>query len=190
MTKRNLTWLIIIAVIAMVLDQTAKLLIVRSLGTSGSSIRVIGDFMTFVLTFNRQGVFGLPIARGVSYFVFPLLGILLVVMFASRSQHFGFVLSYGLILGGAFGNLIDRLFRPQGVVDFISIRLAPLGIKWQIVNPWFIWNIADGCLVVGIILLLVFEIFTGKQRTAPGVPQPAAGSEPAGQSRQPEAGGR
>jgi signal peptidase II len=181
MTKRNLIGLIIIAVVALAIDQISKLLILKYVHP-GDSVRVIGDFTTFVLTRNKAGVFGLNFGRGLTYFVFPALGILLVVLFASSSQHFGFTTSYGLILGGAFGNLIDRVFRPAGVVDFIQWRLAPLGIKWSLVNPWFVFNFADMCLIVGIILLLIFEIAAGRRNAnAPAV----APSSAVGQSADP-----
>jgi len=174
MSKRNLALLITIAVLALGIDQVSKLLIVGSLQTPGNSRPVLGNLVTFVLTFNRAGIFGLNFGRGLTYFVFPILGIMLVLLFAGSSQHVGFTISYGLILGGAFGNLIDRLFRPRGVVDFISVRLAPLGIKWPIVNPWFVFNVADSCLVIGIILLLIFEVFaSGSRIDAPDAETPS-----------------
>lgn len=176
MRNRRLTQLAITAVAALIVDQVTKYWVVKALKNPGETIYVIDDFLSLVLTYNRQGIFGLPIAPGISYFFFPLLAIALVILFASTSQHFGFTFSYGLILGGAFGNLFDRLFRPEGVVDFICVRLAPIGINWQIVNPWFIWNIADGCLVVGVMLLLIFELIRPRTRQAQmttSVEQPA-----------------
>ena len=168
MTRRNLALLIIIALTALVLDQVSKYLIVHFLKSPGHSVRVLGDFLVFILTYNPKGVFGLNIAPGVSYYILPLIGIFLVIFFARTSQHRGFIVCYGMILGGAFGNLIDRVFRHGGVVDFAQFSLAPIGIKWPIVNPWFIFNVADSCLVIGIILLLIFEI-VGAQKPVPGL---------------------
>ncbi|MEO0108944.1 MAG: signal peptidase II, partial [candidate division WOR-3 bacterium] len=120
MTKRNVTLLLLVALAALVLDQVSKYLIVRYLQHPGNSTQVLGRFVIFELIYNRAGVFGIQFGRSLTYLIFPILGILLVILFASSAQHPGFSVCYGLILGGAFGNLIDRLFRPQGVVDFIS----------------------------------------------------------------------
>jgi signal peptidase II len=168
MTRRNLILLIIIAVAALIVDQVSKALIVHFLRTPGHSVQVLGSFLTFVLTYNPKGVFGLNIAHGIGYYILPLFGILLVIFFARSSQHRGFTACYGLILGGAFGNLIDRIFRRGGVVDFAEFYLRPIGIKWSLVNPWFVFNVADSCLVVGIILLLIFEMASA-QKPAPDV---------------------
>jgi len=163
MTKRNLVMLIIIALVALALDQVSKVLIVHFLKFPGQSVRVLGNFLVFVLTYNPKGVFGLNIAPGISYYILPFIGIILVIFFARTSQHRGFIVCYGMILGGAFGNLIDRIFRHGGVVDFAQFSLAPIGIKWPIVNPWFIFNVADSCLVIGIILLLIFETISARK---------------------------
>jgi signal peptidase II len=163
MTKRNLVMLIIIALVALLLDQVSKYLIVYFLKSPGHSVRVLGNFLVFVLTYNPKGVFGLNIAPGISYYILPFIGIILVIFFARTSQHRGFIVCYGMILGGAFGNLIDRVFRHGGVVDFAQFSLAPIGIKWPIVNPWFIFNVADSCLVIGIILLLIFETISARK---------------------------
>jgi signal peptidase II len=176
MTKRNLTLLLAIALLAMVVDQVSKLLILQSLRYEGNQVPVLGELVKFVLTLNKQGVFGLALGRGLTYFLFPLLGILLVIVFASSARHAGFTSCYGLVLGGAFGNLIDRLFRHRGVVDFISVKFFHfrIGNTWIGMDRWYTFNVADSCLVVGIVLLLAFELFTRKPQ-----PQPASETAPA-----------
>ncbi len=57
------------------------------------------------------------------------------------------VTSFGLMAGGALGNLIDRLFRDGVVTDFVDLR-------W-----WPVFNVADSCLVIGAILLTVYTLF-------------------------------
>jgi signal peptidase II len=175
-TKRNLAVLAAVTALALAIDQVSKLLVLRALVAEGRSVKVMGNFLVFALSFNRHGVFGLPISGGLSYLIFPVLGILLIILFARSSQHVGFTISYGLILGGAFGNLIDRLFRPQGVVDFISMQFVHfrVGDTWLGMDRWFTYNVADSCLVVGVILLLIFEFFSAKSR-----PQVSAASEAA-----------
>jgi signal peptidase II len=165
MSRRNLIVMLAIAIAALAIDQVSKILVIGALKHPGGSIRVIGDFLTFVLTYNPAGVFGLNIGRGLTYVVFPVLGILLVILFARSSQHLGFIVSYGLILGGAFGNLIDRIFRPRGVVDFISFQFFQLRLGQRQIgmDRWFTFNFADTCLVFGIILLMVFEVLSSRR---------------------------
>jgi signal peptidase II len=76
-----------------------------------------------------------------------------------RSLAWGAAL--GLVLGGAMGNLVDRLFRPPGpfrgeVVDMISL-FDPHGQVWPV------FNIADSSLVVGVLLAVWLEL-TGRRR--------------------------
>jgi len=191
MTRRNFVLLIIIALAALVVDQVSKGLIVHFLKVPGHSVRALGDFLIFILTYNPRGVFGLNIAHGIGYYILPLFGILLVIFFARSSQHRGFIACYGLILGGAFGNLIDRVFRHGGVVDFAEFYLAPIGIKWRLVNPWFVFNVADSCLVVGIILLLIFEMTSARKPAPEMKPQmntDGHGPEPENPSSKPQTG--
>lgn len=60
-------------------------------------------------------------------------------------------MDHSLILGGGVGNIIDRIFRPLGVVDFIDVRFYGLfGLE-----RWPTFNIADSAIVVGGILLII-----------------------------------
>ncbi|GHU59666.1 lipoprotein signal peptidase [Spirochaetia bacterium] len=63
------------------------------------------------------------------------------------------------IMGGGLGNLIDRIFRPDGVVDFVSVKFyGILGFE-----RWPTFNIADASIVVSVIILLLTIIFSPKQ---------------------------
>ena len=62
-----------------------------------------------------------------------------------------------VVLGGGVGNFIDRLFRPQGVVDFIVVRVYGfLGFE-----DWPVFNVADSAIVCGMIALFVSVVFLG-----------------------------
>jgi signal peptidase II len=100
------------------------------------------------LTFNTGGAFGL----GGSAIPFLALGALaLVVVMATvgdAARHGPTAVALGLVLGGALGNLADRVFRDPGllrgaVVDFIDLR-------W-----WPVFNLADSGITVGCVLLLI-----------------------------------
>jgi signal peptidase II len=110
-------------------------------------VSIIGS-VRLALTTNRAGAFGL----GGSYVPFLALGALaLVIWMATTGEATKRPLASaaaGLVLGGAIGNLLDRMFRSPGflrgaVVDFVDLR-------W-----WPVFNLADAAITCGCILLLV-----------------------------------
>jgi signal peptidase II len=126
-----------------------------------------GDF--FYLThFRNTGVAfslgnDLPDAVRQALFVFlPLVVLLGLAVFSWRDrtlnawQRWGL----GLILGGGLGNIIDRIFRPDGVVDFLSFR--PFGfLGW---DRFATFNVADSAVSVGG-ALIVLSLILGRRRT-------------------------
>jgi signal peptidase II len=115
------------------------------------------------LSFNSGAAFG--VGRGLAPVLVPL-GILLVLVLlglgpsATTTRAGGIAL--GLVLGGALGNLGDRLFRDHGgsVVDFIDLQ-------W-----WPIFNIADAAISCGVVLLLVTGWWGTGQRSDPAEREP------------------
>lgn len=74
----------------------------------------------------------------------------------------------GLILGGGTGNLIDRIFRPEGVVDFISVNMYGLfGME-----RFATFNIADSAITIGEILLVIGILVSEFQKPGIGPQQP------------------
>lgn len=111
----------------------------------------------FDLTFNSGAAFG--IGHGVTPFieaavVVVLIGFLLFGRRAARSASWPVIVSLGLVIGGAAGNLADRFFRhipghPGAVIDFIAA--ARVGQH----DWWPVFNVADSCIVVGVIILVL-----------------------------------
>jgi signal peptidase II len=102
------------------------------------------------LTINSGAAFGLGRGLGPVLIVAGL-GVTVVLVIAARSVSLGRggTLALGLVLGGALGNLADRLFRDQGgVVDFVDLQ-------W-----WPVFNMADVAISVGAVLLA----FTARER--------------------------
>ena len=68
-----------------------------------------------------------------------------------------------LIVTGTLGNFLDRLFNDGGVVDFLSVYPLGMGHDWGItrwsLDPWPTFNIADCCLVIGVISLAIYLLF-------------------------------
>jgi signal peptidase II len=144
--------LIIPAVAAVVVaaDQATKSWALHSLNPYLP--RHVAGPVNWVLTYNRGAAFSLgtgvtPIVEaGV---IVMIVGLLAFSRRASRSGSWPVSVGLGLLLGGAVGNLIDRLFRhipghPGAVVDFIQ------GVSW-----WPVFNVADASIVVGVIVLLL-----------------------------------
>ncbi|GHO85923.1 signal peptidase II [Dictyobacter formicarum] len=149
------------AIIAIVLDQWSKALVVRNM-TVGSEIPfpIFGHNLVFDYIHNSGAAFGM-LSGGNGSIVLAILiavAILVVGYLYSRMLNTGslaYKLVFGLILGGAFGNLIDRLVHSGYVVDFVSFRIPEI-------NYYFaIFNVADACISVGVALLFIMVLFGG-----------------------------
>jgi signal peptidase II len=138
------------------LDQWTKQLALDGL-SDGSVVRILGGLIYLDLTFNPGAAFS--VGTGLTW-IFPIIAIAIsatILWFARQLRSWPWALALGLVLGGAVGNLIDRLFRAPGpfrghVVDFISV-FAPAGEKFPI------FNIADSALTVGVVLAIALELF-------------------------------
>ncbi len=152
--------LAIAAVIVVGLDQLTKQLAISGL-SDGRPVRLLGGAIYLDLTRNSGAAFS--IGTDVT-FIFPLIAVVVVggiLWFARHLRSWPWALAMGLVLGGALGNLVDRLFRAPGplqghVVDFISV-FAPAGEKFPI------FNTADSALFCGVVLAIVLE-FQGRRR--------------------------
>jgi signal peptidase II len=80
-----------------------------------------------------------------------------VVWALLREQDRWQKLAYALILGGAIGNIVDRV-RFGAVADFIRFHLEPVGSDWS----FYVFNVADAGISIGVALLLIRAFFTGK----------------------------
>jgi signal peptidase II len=138
-----------LALLVVVLDQTTKRLAEDKLEKSGMRsvpLPVVGDYVRFTYVENRGAAFGL-LQDQTAFFVF--VGILVVGVIAASYRYlprsgFRLHLALGLQLGGAIGNLIDRI-RQGYVVDFVDFGYHS--------NWWPVFNVADSAIVVGVALL-------------------------------------
>jgi signal peptidase II len=158
--------LAVAAVLAVSLDQLVKHLSTENL-TEGEPVRILGGLIYLSLLRNSGAAFSL----GSDYtWVFPLVTVAVVTwigVLARRLRSVPWALALGLVLGGALGNLTDRLFRAPGflhghVVDMFSF-FGPYG------EYFAVFNIADSCLSVGVVLAVLLEL-TGRQRDGTRIP--------------------
>jgi signal peptidase II len=157
---RAVTVLGVTAVIAVALDQWVKYLSTEHL-TEGEPVRILGGLIYLSLLRNSGAAFSLGSGHTWVFPVITLVVIGWIVWMGTRLRSVPWAVSLGLVLGGALGNLGDRLFRAPGpfqghVVDMLS-AFAPYGEKFAV------FNIADSCLTVGVILAVLLEL-TGYQR--------------------------
>jgi signal peptidase II len=150
---------LIVAILVVLLDQVTKLVIVRKLAIC-DRVDVWGDLLKITHIRNSGAVFGMMKGAGAYFTFFSIIaaGVLIVVLFFSRTASRLAKISLGLVLGGAVGNLIDRL-RYGAVVDFIDV-----GVNQQIRWPCF--NVADLAITVGVILLMIRSIKAPRRHVA------------------------
>lgn len=154
-----LSWLLL-SLLVIALDQASKFIAIDALTPIGSIV-VIPGFLNWTLAFNPGAAFSfLADEGGWQRWLFALLAIGVSAVLAfwlarTPRQDWRSAAPLALIIGGALGNLIDRL-RLGHVVDFIHVHYA----QWN--YPAF--NIADSAITVGAVLLIVFGLRA--QRTA------------------------
>lgn len=139
---RRMAVMATVAAVALTLDQVTKSLAERDL-TNGP-VHLVGS-LSLTLTYNRGAAFSL--AQGLTGWLI-VVGIVLVIVLLLASRRlpsFPAAVAVGLMLGGAVGNLSDRVFRGNhgAVIDFIASRY------------WPTFNLADVSIVVGAILLVI-----------------------------------
>lgn len=161
------------------------------------SIEVIPHHLNFTLAYNKGGAWGLlqdqPEAIRMPFFLcVSVLAILFIVSLYGKLHPGQRALTWGLplVLGGALGNLSDRITR-SSVIDFIDYRadwvmsmnrtLAKLLGDWSLTDHWPTFNVADIAICIGVGLMGV-DMFTSRRGTElhPGQPAVAGASQPPG----------
>ena len=151
-----LTGLVILA------DQITKAIIVALIPIYTVGANIFGDLLRIVHVANTGVAFSLgdsmPLAiRRILFAIIPLIVIVLVIVVYFRNDEFNSVQRWSIcgIIGGGIGNIIDRFFRAEGVVDFIDVKFFGIfGLE-----RWPTFNVADAAVVVcGIILIVSFLI--------------------------------
>ena len=135
----------------------------------GQSIPVIGDFLRLTFIENPGMAFGIEIGGRLFLTLFSLcasIGIFYYI-YHIRKEAFVVRLTLAMILGGAIGNLIDRIFYGVifgeaplfygKVVDFIDVDFFHIDFLWIHMNRFAVFNFADASVSTGIVLMLLFH---------------------------------
>ena len=149
--RRRLVGVIaLVAALALAADQVTKALALEHL-RENVAVPVLGELLQLRLVFNPGAAFS--IGTGVTWLL-TLVAVVVVVVVARVARGVGsrgWALALGLLLGGALGNLVDRLTRPPGfarghVVDFLELP------------RWPVFNVADAAISVAAVLIVVLAL--------------------------------
>jgi signal peptidase II len=147
--RKKILVLLGVAVLAYLLDLVSKMIVVAKLEHE-EPIEIFGDWLKFDAIRNAGAAFGIGEAFTVIFTAIAAIVIIVIVRLARKLYSLPWAIALGLLLGGALGNLTDRVFRAPGVfegavVDFI----APAHFA--------VFNLADSAIVCGGILIVILS---------------------------------
>ncbi|MET9389168.1 signal peptidase II [Streptomyces sp. NPDC006624] len=147
--RRRIAVLFAVAAFAYALDLISKMIVVAKL-EHHPPIEIIGDWLKFEAIRNAGAAFGFGEAFTVIFTVIAAAVIVVIIRLARKLYSLPWAIALGLLLGGALGNLTDRIFRAPGVfegavVDFIAPK------------HFAVFNLADSAIVCGGILIVLLS---------------------------------
>lgn len=166
-----------ISLTVLVVDQITKLIVKCGLSLPflgieikpmvyGTSIRLVGNLLKFTYIENPGMAFGIELGGKLTLSIFTLIATLLIIYFIYKNRKESLLLraALAIILGGALGNLVDRIFYGVifnyaplfygKVVDFIHIDIPDVTVFGKTFYSWPILNIADLAVTTGFIMIL------------------------------------
>ena len=172
---RPIIGLVVAAIVA--LDQWTKHLAVTHLVPRHVPHDIIGTVVRFTLTFNPGAAFGMHLGDA-SRWVFTILTLLILGFLfrlyrATPYSDLPLKFAVAVVMGGAVGNLLDRLRSPEGVVDFIDIGIGD--------TRFWTFNVADTAVSLGAIALVLLlwrrDLHAERAAAAGGRTEPLPGAE-------------
>ncbi|MFI2369644.1 signal peptidase II [Streptomyces sp. NPDC018833] len=147
--RRRVVALFVVALVAYLLDLVSKIIVVEKL-EHHQPIEIIGDLLKFEAVRNPGAAFGMGEAFTIIFTFIAASVIVVIIRLARKLYSLPWAIALGLLLGGALGNLTDRIFRSPGVfegavVDFI----APAHFA--------VFNLADAAIVCGGVLIVLLS---------------------------------
>jgi signal peptidase II len=180
---RRIRFLIGTAVTVLTLDIVSKVVVVTNL--SDREIRLLGGFLTLLVSRNPGAAFSIGTSMTV---VFSLIAVSVAVVILRTSRQIRSIpwaITLGLLLGGATGNLIDRIFRYPGL-------FRGYVVDWIEIPHWPVFNLADSAIVCGGVLAVILSArgirLDGSKSGPGGGPGPGGGDD--GPQDDPGPGGR
>ena len=175
--RRRIGVLLTVALTAYLLDLGSKLLVVARLEYH-NPIHILGDWVMLQATRNPGAAFGMGAAMTIVFTIIATTVVVVICRLARKLYSLPWAIALGLLLGGAFGNLTDRIFRAPAVfrgavVDFISVK------------HFAVFNLADSAIVCGGILVVILSFLgtnpdgsvQGEPKPEQSAPQPQSGDQ-------------
>lgn len=149
-SHRRTHLLVLVAGLAWAVDAASKQLAVDQL-TDRAPVEVVPGVLSLTLTRNPGAAFSLGTELTALLTLVAIVVVAVVVRLAPRVRTAGWAWALGLLLGGALGNLTDRMLRAPGpfrghVVDFLRLP------------NWPVFNLADSCIVVAAVLIVALSL--------------------------------
>ena len=153
---------LLLALFVFLADQISKLIILKNIPEPGTLGADFGKgFLWIIHERNNAIAFSLgadlpEIIRILLFSIIPLGLLTVLINYLVKSDTFSSPQRWALsaIIGGGLGNIFDRIFRPKGVIDFISVKFYGI-FKLE---RWPTFNIADACVVIAAIILIIMLI--------------------------------
>jgi signal peptidase II len=151
---------VLVAVLIFIADQATKFYVLYGLNLEFAGMIPVMPFVDFVLVWNRGISYGL-FQQHQDFGRYVLIVLSLVIsaglgIWLNRLKDRLLALAIGFLIGGALGNVVDRLIY-GAVVDFVLLHWG----EWR----WYVFNLADAAIVFGVVLLL-YESWLGNERDA------------------------
>ncbi|HEX8005003.1 MAG TPA: signal peptidase II [Trebonia sp.] len=175
--KRRIAVLVGIAAFVLAADIISKTLVVAHL-RPGEPVHVIGDVLEFNLLRNPGAAFSVGTGYTIVFTAIAVGVVIYIVRTARHLRSLGWAITLGLLLGGAMGNLGDRLFRSPGifrgnVVDWIEVT-----------RYWPVFNLADSAIVCGGVLTVLLALLGHHLDGTRGERAPAPNPDKSGMSNE------
>ena len=161
MSRITVLYYLLLSLAIAIADQVTKILIIKNLAEN-ESVSIIGDLLYFRFIFNEGGAMGTSLGPSWIYTILTVVALVLIVRYFASSSSDGFLTKVALavVLGGAVGNLIDRLIYGK-VIDFIDFDFPD--IPFLNLYRWYTFNIADFSITTGLILFGISILFLKKK---------------------------
>jgi signal peptidase II len=172
LAPRRIAILVGTALFVLTADIVSKVTVVATL-SNRPPVRLLGGFLKLIVSRNPGAAFSIGTSMTVVFSVIAI-GVIAVILRTSRRiRSIPWAITLGLLLGGATGNLTDRIFRHPGL-------FRGYVVDWIELPHWPVFNLADSAIVCGGVLAVLLSargIRLDGQRLEPGADDDAGGAE-------------
>jgi signal peptidase II len=143
-------WVWLTALVVLAVDVVSKALVVAKL-SDRSPVHVLGHVLQLTVTRNGGAAFSVGTGATILFTAVAVVVVVIIARTARRLCSRAWAVAFGLLLGGALGNLSDRLFRSPGV-------FRGHVVDWIELPHWPVFNLADSAIVVGGVLAVLLSL--------------------------------